>query len=134
MKLKIPLIALLFAACTISAQDTKISSSFLDSGRIATYRHKLKKAEEDLAESKEEIAKYKVMLYKEQISVIKSYMQTCESEIDKFRAQKDLSSLFIKEREALMTIMRSDHEELAKEAELALDHILRFITRLGTRK
>ncbi|HSW72574.1 MAG TPA: hypothetical protein VLG44_04105 [Chlamydiales bacterium] len=134
MKLKISLIALLFAACTVSAQDTKVSSSFLDSGRIATYRHKLKKAEENLAESKEEIAKYTEMLYKEQISVIKSYMLTCEAEIEKFRAQKDLSSLFIKEREALMTIMRSEHDELAKEAESVLDHILRFITRLGTRK
>ena len=130
----ISFLALLFAACTVSAQDTKLISSFLDSGRIATYRHKLKKAEESLAESQVEIMKYKEMLFKEQISVIKSYMQTCEAEIEKFRAQKDLSSLFLKEREALMTIMRSDHEELAKEAEVVLDHILRFITRLGTRK
>lgn len=134
MNLKLSLIALLFAACTVSAQDTKLTSSFLDSGRIATYRHKLKKAEEDLAESKEEIIKYTEMLYKEQISAIKGHLLNLEAEIEKIPVQKDLSSLFIKEREALMNIMRSENEVLAKEAEAVLDHILRFITRLGTRK
>lgn len=112
-------------------QDTQVSSSFLDSGRIAALRHKLQKAEEDLAESEAEIIKIKEMLYKEQISSIKSRVLSSESDIHNL-PKKDLSSLFIKEREVLMAIMRSDNPALAKEAESVLDHILRLITRLGT--
>lgn len=112
-------------------------------GKIASFKNKLQKAEKSLESAEGIVARCKDTLYKEELGVIRKYVASCEKAVAKVSLhpqkytlvfQTEFSDLFLKEREMLLTIMRSENSSLAKEAGELLDHILHLITQLSTKR
>lgn len=134
---------LFFAACTKSQQDDAVFFTTPQSGKVTSWKDKLQKAEKDLVTAQKNVGKYQTKLYREQLKVIKKHIAECETRLEKISSdpqkyahllQEELSNLFLEEREELLDIMQSQNEKLAKEAEDTLNHILRLITQLGTKR
>ncbi len=112
-------------------------------GKIASFKNKLQKAEKNLEGAEGLVTRCKETLYKEELVAIRKYVASCEKAIAKVSLhpekytlvfQTEFSDLFLKEREMLLTIIRSDNPALSKEAGELLDHILHLITQLSTKR
>jgi hypothetical protein len=151
MRRAVGLITILFVclfalfACHQKASDSSvvINHSLEKSRKISSCKSKLMKAEKNLDSAEKDLATSQEKLFREELMLIKKDLLAFESSLEKIAKdpqkysaflREEVSGLFLKEREELIAIMRSENAVLAGEAGETLDHILRIITKLSTQR